>query len=131
METRQKANEEGWKKLDKDINDPGSAYTAVAGKVGSSEKILKTLSNKQEKIEHYMQEMNEKYEYIVVMLAKMSMSKVKQVQELNVGSTSEGSMWAGRSSGDNRTGRNGNDIRMNHKLPKIDLSQFCGENPRE
>ncbi|KAL2516989.1 Uncharacterized protein Adt_13236 [Abeliophyllum distichum] len=75
--------------------------------------------------------MNEKYESIVAMLAKMSMSKDKQVEGLNVRSTSEGSMLAGRSGGDNRSERNGNDTMMNHKVPKIDFPQFGRENLRE
>ncbi|KAL2476013.1 Uncharacterized protein Adt_36749 [Abeliophyllum distichum] len=40
-------------------------------------------------------------------------------------------MLAGKSGGDNRSGRNGNDIRLNYKLPKIDFPQFGGENPRQ
>ncbi|KAL2497789.1 Uncharacterized protein Adt_23339 [Abeliophyllum distichum] len=75
--------------------------------------------------------MNEKYEFIVAMLAKISMSKDKQVEGLHVVSVSEESVLGGRSGGENRTVENGNDTRMNHKLPKIDFSQFCGESPRE
>ncbi|KAL2461067.1 Uncharacterized protein Adt_44487 [Abeliophyllum distichum] len=113
------------------------AYSTVASKVDSTEKLLKAMSTKHD---NYMLEMNGKYESIVDMLAKMSMSKDKQVEGsmskdkqlegLHVGSA-EGSVLGGRFGGENRTGRNGNDTRLNHKLPKIDFPQFCGENPRE
>ncbi|KAL2524543.1 Uncharacterized protein Adt_09597 [Abeliophyllum distichum] len=137
METRLKANEEGWKRVDKEINDLGAAYSTVAGKVDSTEKLLKAMSTKHD---NYMLKMNDKYESIVAMLAKMSMSKDKQVEGsmskdkqvegLHSGSA-EGSVLEGRFGGENRTGRNGNDTILNHKLRKIDFPQFCGENPRE
>ncbi|KAL2513039.1 Uncharacterized protein Adt_18639 [Abeliophyllum distichum] len=127
MEIRLKANKEGWKRFDKEINDLGVAYTTVPSKVDSSEKLLRTLSIKHK---NYMPEMNEKYKYIVAMLAKMSMFKDKQVKGLHIG-LAERSVLGGRSGGENRLGKNGNNARMNHKLPKIDFSQFCGESPRE
>ncbi|KAL2510534.1 Uncharacterized protein Adt_16134 [Abeliophyllum distichum] len=137
METRLKTNEEGWKRVDKEINDLGAAYSTIAGKVDSSEKLLKAMSTKHD---NYMLEMNDKYESIVAMLAKMSMSKDKhvegsmskdkQVEGPHLGSA-EGSVLGGRFGGETRPGRNGNDARMNHKLPKIDFPQFGGENPRE
>ncbi|KAL2517410.1 Uncharacterized protein Adt_13657 [Abeliophyllum distichum] len=137
METRLKANEEGWKRVDREINDLGAAYSTVASKVDSTEKLLKAMSTKHD---NYMLEMNGKNESIVAMLAKMSMSrdkqvegsmsKDKQVEGLHVG-LAEGSVLGGggRFGGENRTGRNGNDTRLNHKLPKIDFPQFWGENP--
>ncbi|KAL2492467.1 Uncharacterized protein Adt_28095 [Abeliophyllum distichum] len=84
--------------------------------------------------------MNDKYESIVAMFAKISMSKDKQVEGsmskdkqvegLHLGSAEE-SVLGGRFGGETRSGRNGNDARMNHKLPKIDFPQFCGESLRE
>ncbi|KAL2458013.1 Uncharacterized protein Adt_46101 [Abeliophyllum distichum] len=137
METKLKASEESWKRVDKEINNLGAAYTTVAGKVDSTEKLLRALSTKHD---NYMLEMNDKYESIVAMLAKMSMSKDKQVEgtvskdkqveELPVGSA-EGSVLGGRFGGEIRTGKNGNDTRLNHKLLKIDFPQLCGENLRE
>ncbi|KAL2461772.1 Uncharacterized protein Adt_45192 [Abeliophyllum distichum] len=137
METRLKASEESWKRVDKEINDLGAAYTTVASKVDSTEKRLRALSTKHD---NYMLEMNDKYESIVAMLAKMSMSKDKQVEGivskdkqvkgLHVGSA-EGSVLGGRFGGEIRTGKNGNDTRLNHKLLKIDFPQLCGENLRE
>ncbi|KAL2517872.1 Uncharacterized protein Adt_14119 [Abeliophyllum distichum] len=83
--------------------------------------------------------MNDKYESIVDMLAKMSMSndkqvewsmsKDKQVEGPHLGSA-KGSVLGGRFGDETRPGRNGNDARMNYKLHKIDFSQFCGEIPR-
>ncbi|KAL2466261.1 Uncharacterized protein Adt_42112 [Abeliophyllum distichum] len=75
--------------------------------------------------------MNEKYNSIVVMLARMSISKDKQVKEFNMGSASKRSVLVGRSGGDNRTKRNGYDTSVNHKSPKIDFPQFCGKSRRE
>ncbi|KAL2492442.1 Uncharacterized protein Adt_28070 [Abeliophyllum distichum] len=137
METRLKAHEEGWKRVEKEINDLGAAYTTVAGMVDSAEKLLRTLSTKHD---NYMLEMNDKYESIVAMFAKISMSKDKQVEGsmskdkqvegLHLGSAEE-SVLGGRFGGETRPGKNGNDARMNHKLPKIDFPQFCGESLRE
>ncbi|KAL2487028.1 Uncharacterized protein Adt_31784 [Abeliophyllum distichum] len=131
METRQRANDDQWKRLDKDVGDLGAAVTLSSDKVESLEKLLKTLCGKQEKIGNYMHEMNDKYDSIVAMLAKLSVSKDKQVEEINIGTNYEGESITGRNDGgEGRMNQGGYAIKMNTKLPKIELPQFGGENPR-
>ncbi|KAL2526007.1 Uncharacterized protein Adt_11061 [Abeliophyllum distichum] len=131
MDTRQKTNEDHWKRLEKDVGDLSTAFTALSGKADSSDKILKTLCGKQEKIESYMHEMNDKYDSIVAMLAKLSMSKDKQPEGTSSGSSQEGNESIMRVGGERRMNRGPHDVRLNTKLPKIDFPQFGGENPTE
>ncbi|KAL2480758.1 Uncharacterized protein Adt_33724 [Abeliophyllum distichum] len=131
MDTRQKATEEHLRKIDKDLSDLGLAYSTLNGKIDSSDKVLKSMCCKQEKMEHYMQEMNEKYDSIIAMLAKLSVSRDKQPEVISSGSSQEGNDSVMRTGGDGRMNRGGYDVKMNTKVPKIDFPQFGGENPME
>ncbi|KAL2532583.1 Uncharacterized protein Adt_05934 [Abeliophyllum distichum] len=82
-------------------------------------------------MEHYMQEMNEKYDSIIVMLAKLSVSRDKQLEVISSGSSQEGNDSVMRTGGEWRMNRGEYDVKMNTKVPKIDFPQFGGENPRE
>ncbi|KAL2504958.1 Uncharacterized protein Adt_20579 [Abeliophyllum distichum] len=75
--------------------------------------------------------MNEKYESIVAILAKMSASKDKQIEGANSSSNYKGLNVSMRSGGDGRMGRGTYDVRMKTKLPEIYFPWFGGENPRE
>ncbi|KAL2465966.1 Uncharacterized protein Adt_41817 [Abeliophyllum distichum] len=129
IETRQKSSEDYWKRLDKDVSDLGIAFTLLFGRADSSEKTLKTLFGKQEKIENYMLEMNEKYDSIVAMLAKLSVSKDKQFEGTNSGCSNEGGDVSIRSGGEGRMSREIYDGRWNIKLPKIDFPHLEGKIP--
>ncbi|KAL2506908.1 Uncharacterized protein Adt_22529 [Abeliophyllum distichum] len=131
MDTRQKATEEHLRKIDKNLSDLGLAYSTLNGKIDSSDKVLKSMCCKQEKMEHYMQEMNKKYDSIIAMLAKLSVSRDKQPEVISSGSSQEGNDSVMRTGGEGRMNRGGYDVKMNMKVPKIDFPQFGGENPKE
>ncbi|KAL2497856.1 Uncharacterized protein Adt_23406 [Abeliophyllum distichum] len=131
METRQEATKDHLRKKEKDISDLGLAYSTLSSKIDSSYKNMKTMCCKQDRMEELMQNMNSKYESIVAMLARLNVIQNKQVEGHNTIFALEDSMLTGRFGGYNRSRGNGNDISLNHKLPKIDFPQFGGENPRD
>ncbi|KAL2472167.1 Uncharacterized protein Adt_40303 [Abeliophyllum distichum] len=124
MDTRQKVTVEHLRKIDKDLSDLGLAYSTLNGKIDSSDKILKSMCCKQDKMEELMQDMNSKYESLVAMMAILNVTQNEQKKNKQVERRSSKTEM---SSGDM-----GNKKFFNcTKLPKIDFPIFGGENPRE
>ncbi|KAL2527323.1 Uncharacterized protein Adt_12377 [Abeliophyllum distichum] len=117
MESRQKATEEHLRKMDKDLNDLGLAYSTLTGKIDSSDKVIKSLT-----------------------WLKMTRG-ISRLRLLVVGLSglyNSSSLWRGDHSPDtdmeirNIPNQIGFNERMGYtKLPKIDFPVFGGNNPRE
>ncbi|KAL2506686.1 Uncharacterized protein Adt_22307 [Abeliophyllum distichum] len=132
METRQKATEEHLKKMDKDLSNLGLDYYTLSSKTDSSNKVLKSMYCKQDRVEELLQDMNSKYESIVAMMARLNMAqndqRNNQVEGVNSGTEVQNTDLGHRSNSNQR----GLGERITYaKLPKLNFPMFGGDNLRE
>ncbi|KAL2475270.1 Uncharacterized protein Adt_36006 [Abeliophyllum distichum] len=132
-EMRSKTHEEHSWKVDREMSDLSVAYRAIASKVESSDLTLKVLGNRRKKIENFMNDMNQKYEMLVAMMAQINGNR-KELKYNQAQSFAPQAVFVGF--GSNRVGlphtnQARKDTRMHTKLPKIDFSYFNGDGPKE